>query len=511
MTHVKFGNRGVLAGYSITIFISSALLLVLEIVAGRLIAPYVGVSLYTWTAIIGVILAGLSLGNWIGGVWADRGGGPQAAGLVLAMSSIASLAILLLLNLMAPLIQSFDVSILGTSFIYVSVLFFMPAMFLGVITPLLTTLALKLDERAGHVVGRMHALAALGSIFGTFITGYWLIQYFGTRQVIIGTAALLLILSIPFLRNRWRTLAGALIVTVILVSLTYIRNGFANPCDAESNYYCIRIVNRSSQAPFGTARGLVLDHLLHSSNHETEPRLLLAPYVHLMDELVRNHYPSNQRKTLHYFFAGGGAYTQPRAIRAFTPKASITIAELDPIVTRIAKERLYLVSDGMRIYHADTRVVLKKLKEKKFNVIVTDVFHDIAIPYHLTTHEYASLIKSRLTDDGLYVLNVVDIFPDGRLVKSMVKTLKKSFRHVHIWLAYIPIKSERMTYVISASNHKVPPEKITAKWGIRRQWFRVTGLVMTNGTHVSQLPVLRDNFVPVERLIGKLYFSKHGK
>lgn len=91
--------------YGLTIFLSSALLLVLEILAGRLIAPYVGVSLYTWTAIIGVILAGLSLGNWLGGVWADRGGNDLAAGITLALAGLFSLGILLLLTLVAPLIE----------------------------------------------------------------------------------------------------------------------------------------------------------------------------------------------------------------------------------------------------------------------------------------------------------------------------------------------------------------------------------------------------------------------
>ena len=59
--------------YGIAVFVSSAVTLVLEITAGRLIAPYVGVSIYSWTSIIGVVLAGLSLGNWLGGAWADCG------------------------------------------------------------------------------------------------------------------------------------------------------------------------------------------------------------------------------------------------------------------------------------------------------------------------------------------------------------------------------------------------------------------------------------------------------
>ena len=183
--------------YGFTIFISSAILLVLEIVAGRLIAPYVGVSIYSWTSIIGVILAGLSLGNWFGGRWADRGGGELGIGMVLLLAAFFSLASLLFLTFIAPVLQGSQLDLISSSFIYVLCMFFVPAVLLGVVTPVLTTLTLHLDGRTGHIVGRMHALAALGSILGTFITGYWLVQYFGTRKVIIGSAICLLLLALP--------------------------------------------------------------------------------------------------------------------------------------------------------------------------------------------------------------------------------------------------------------------------------------------------------------------------
>ncbi len=54
------------------VFVSSGCIMILELVAGRIVAPYVGVSLYTWTGIIGVVLAGISLGNYLGGWLADR-------------------------------------------------------------------------------------------------------------------------------------------------------------------------------------------------------------------------------------------------------------------------------------------------------------------------------------------------------------------------------------------------------------------------------------------------------
>jgi predicted membrane-bound spermidine synthase len=498
--------------YGIAIFLSSAFLLVLEILAGRLIAPYVGVSLYTWTAIIGVILAGLSLGNWLGGVWADRGGTELAAGITLALAGLFSLGILFLLTLVAPLIEAREMTLLGASFFYVLALFFTPAVLLGVVTPLLTTLALALDGRTGHIVGRMHALAALGSILGTFITGYFLVQYLGTRGIIIGTALGLFLLALPFFRRRSPVAPIAIIAAAVgLVLATDARNGFSNPCDSESNYFCIRIVDASDQVPFGTARSLILDHLVHGTNHQSEPGLLISPYVQLIDELALDHFGEEKAETLRWFFAGGGAYTLPRSVQARTPEAAVTVAELDPMVTRSAEENLFLRTDGMRVVHDDARIVLKREPSRLYDVIVADAFHDISIPYHLVTQEYAELVKSRLAPDGIYLLNVLDAFPDPRLVKSMMKTLAESFEHVHVWMDMVPPEAERMTFVLSASDVREPPETLVARRGLDHRWLRATEPMMRTGTPFDRLPLLTDDYVPVERLVSEFYFRDLGR
>lgn len=498
--------------YGVTIFLSSAFLLVLEILAGRLIAPYVGVSLYTWTAIIGVILAGLSLGNWIGGIWADRGGNELAAGITLALAGLFSLGILFLLTLVAPLIDAREMTLLGASFFYVLALFFMPAVLLGVVTPLLTTLALGLDRRTGHIVGRMHALGALGSILGTFVTGYVLIQYLGTRGIIIGTSLGLFLLALPFFKGRSRVApVAALAAAVGLVLVTDARNGFSNPCDRESNYFCIRVVDDSERAPFGVARSLVLDHLVHGTNHDSQPGMLISPYVQLMDELALEHFGEDKAETLRWFFAGGGAYTLPRSVRTRTPGATVTVAELDPLVTRTAQERLFLDTRGMRVVHEDARIVLTRDPSEHYDVIVSDAFHDISIPYHLVTREYAELVKSRLAPNGIYLLNVLDAFPDPRLVKSMMKTLSESFEHVHVWMDMVPPEAERMTFVISASDARKPPETLVARRGFAHRWLRATDPMMRTGTAFDALPLLTDNYVPVERLVSEFYFEDLGR
>jgi len=504
-------TRAKIIWYSITIFVSSAILLVLEITAGRLIAPYVGVTIYSWTSIIGVILAGLSLGNWLGGLWADKGGDESSTGIVLALAAVFSLSSLLVLSWIAPLLQNSQLDLISSSFLYVLAMFFIPAVLLGIPTPLLTTLALHLDQRTGHIVGRMHALAAMGSIIGTFITGFVLIQYIGSRNIIILSALILLALALPFFRTISLKFS-ALILTlgVAVVLLTYHQQGFSNPCDHESNYFCLRVVDSSDQASYGTAKALVLDHLVHGINHESEADLLIAPYVHLMQELVEHHFTPQQVPELDYFFAGGGSYTQPRAVKAAFPRSQVTVAELDPTVTATVQQQMYVDTQDMDVIHGDARTILYRLADKRFDVVVTDAFHDIAIPYHLVTQEYIQLVKSRLNEGGLFTTNVVDAFPNPKMVKSLLKTLEQEFDHVNIWLDDIPQQPQRMTFVISASNKAIKSDIIDSRRGFKRRWFRINNPLQQSGTPMDDLPVFSDDYVPVERLIADLLLTTEG-
>lgn len=504
-------HRYRLAWYGFTIFLSSSILMVLEITAGRLIAPYVGVSIYSWTSIIGVILSGLSLGNWLGGRWADRGANEWHTAWVLGLAAVFSLFSLLALSLIAPSLQQSQLDLVSSSFLYVMSMFFIPSVLLGIPTPLLTTLALGLDQRAGHIVGRMHALAALGSILGTFLTGFVFIQYFGSRNIIVASAAVLFALSIPFFYRRSKAVPAVVILCALILSLgIYQRQGFTNPCDRESNYFCLRVVDSSNKAPFGSAKALVLDHLIHGINHESEPALLIAPYVHLMDELVRIQFGQEFNNGLNYFFAGGGSYTHPRAILAEVPKSKIVVAEIDKAVTEIVSQEMYLSTKGIEIYHQDARTTLHRLQNQRFDVVVTDAFHDIAIPYHLVTREYAQLVKSRMKPKALFVTNVVDAFPDPKMVKSMLKTLQQEFKYVYVWLDQLPQTPMRLTYVLSASDQDLQQEFLNSQRGLKRQWYRINQPMLTVGTPLSELPVFTDDYVPVERMISKLLLTSEG-
>ena len=502
-------NRLRLLGFSLTVFLSSAALLVLEILAGRLLAPHIGVSLYTWTSIIGVILAGLSLGNWLGGVWADRGADGRVAGIAMALAGIYAMLALPLMDILGTILTTQQVGLLGSSFVFAFALFAPPAVAIGIVTPLLTTRALDMDPRAGHVVGRMHALAAIGSIVGTFATGYWLVQSFGSRAILFGTGLGLILLAIPFLlRLRMPVLAALILVTLFSGILSLSQQGLRGSCDRESQYFCIRVVDHSRDAPFGQARGMVLDHLLHGINHESDPRIIIAPYVHAIDEIVYKHFNKRYEDGLDWFFLGGGSYTHPRAVQAQSPESSVTVAELDPMVTLTAVEQLYLEPETMRILHEDGRRALTA-ETGRFDVIVGDVFHDVAIPEHMVTLEFAEIVHQRLKPDGIYLMNIVDAFPDPRLVRAKTKTLREVFTHVDLWMEGVP-GAERVTFVLSATNSDRPAEVVQARFGFERTWFRVTEKLMALGKPLDELPVLTDDYAPVERLIAGLLLGERG-
>jgi len=312
---------------------------------------------------------------------------------------------------------------------------------------------------------------------------------------------------LPFLRGLNRGAQAAVLVAAIGAgALTASQHGLTTSCDRESAYFCIRVVDQSAVAPFGEARGLVLDHLLHGINHRDVPEMLIAPYVHGIDELAYAHFGAAYDQGLRWFFAGGGAYSQPRALRALSPDSDITIAELDPAVTLMATEQLYLDPTGMRILHQDARLALQAANAP-FDVVVGDVFHDVAIPYHLVTREFAALARKRLNPNGLYLMNVVDAFPDPRLIKAIVKTLQTEFKHVDLWMDQVP-EAERVTFIVTATNGQRLPKTVNARFGFERAWSRMTEDLLAFGTNPDALPVLTDDYAPVERLIANLLIGE---
>lgn len=192
------------------VFMASCCTMVLELVAGRILAPFIGVSLYTWTSIIGVCLAGISAGNFIGGILADKAGSRRTLGLILLGGGLFSLVILPLaaldLTALVPReVISADATssaksafLIGRIVILTAILFLPPTLILGMVSPIVIKLALTDLRQTGSIAGKIYAFSTVGSIVGTFLTGFYLVSAFGTRTIVFGVALTLIGMAFVF-------------------------------------------------------------------------------------------------------------------------------------------------------------------------------------------------------------------------------------------------------------------------------------------------------------------------
>lgn len=499
--------------YGIALFLGSAGGMVVEIAAGRMLAPYVGMSLYTWTAIIAVVLAGLSVGHWIGGRLAGpnmtRTAGEWWVAVSFAGAALTALASLVLMRLLAGWLMPVGLGTVPLIVAMATGAFLLPSLAVGVVSPVLTKLAVDLaPSQTGAIIGRMYALAASGSILGTLASGYLFISWvgsFGTIWVVSGLYAVLA-LVLGILARRWVPLVPGIATGVIIVLMVgQGTRAFHSPCLVESDYYCIRVEDFSTQTGRESTL-MVLDHLAHSMNDRERPDLLYSPYVHGVAELLKMR--SGGGRPASAFFVGGGGYSLPRAWAAQGPGGHYVVAEIDPAVTRIAADHMWLDTEapGLEILHQDARMALAAQPlNTRYDVIFGDAFHDISIPAHLASREFAELVHDRLSREGLYLVNVVDRGNDPRFLFSFVRTLATVFPVVEVWVEREEIGNPgRVTFVVAAGSEASPTGLLRSTGGIDREWRRWPWENLKKRLDLSAVPILTDDFAPVDRLLAPL-------
>lgn len=487
---------------TLVVFISNACIMILELVAGRIIAPTVGVSLYTWTSVIGVILAGMSLGNYLGGRLADRFASLRLLGTMFLLGGLASLGVLGIDQL--GIVDRVEWHLVAEILLQIATLFFLPATILGTISPIVVKLAMRDLDRAGTTVGRISAFGTAGSIVGTFATGFWLISAFGTHTVVWGVAVVLGLLGVLFLftGRPVPAVAGAGLVLVLALGARW-QGWTRSPCLMETNYFCIKVVDEERDGKH--LRKLILDRLVHSYSSLDDPTELQYGYEQTYAEITA--YQAVQHPGLRTFFIGGGGYTFPRYIEAVYPDSEIDVVEIDPGVTQIAHAMLGLGSDT-RVASAneDARLFLERPVTEPYDLIFGDAFNDFSVPYHLTTREFNDRVRAWLADDGLYVVNIID----GALrqfLTAYVRTLQLSFDYVYVVPNAIGWRTvSRDTFVVVASD---TPLELTAFSPTSR--FR-SGLleeaVVDQLLADSRPVILTDRYAPVEQMLAPVFLGK---
>lgn len=358
----------ILWGYNALVFVTSICVMVLELTASRLIAKTVGSSLYTWTSVIGVVLAGITLGNFLGGWLADRFDRKKALAWMYLFGSISCASVLWLDQIVAPMSRPSFLSWPTWVLTVVALMFLLPSLALGTISPLVASMALTRSTRLGATVGNVYAWGALGSIIGTFLTGFYLIDVWGTRTIIGLTAATLGILAIvvggaPRLFRTavicgWMQLLGwtVLAATCTEQAMAYV---------SETAGVLTTVTQTRQQAAetrlrweeFGTILGTRLHELglalrlrddqvgayYDESNYSTimvtEGKHLGRPIKHLrLDKLIHSYYDPSNPTALHYEYEQIYAAVTKRTAQLLTQPVSLSTKPIP--VERIDPSRL---------------------------------------------------------------------------------------------------------------------------------------------------------------------------
>ncbi len=513
------GAAGRRLAYAGALLLASAGGLVLEIVAGRMIAPYVGMSLYTWTAVIAVVLAGFSIGHWIGGRLTEGGARRCALRLMwLLLAAAASVAACLpLLRLVSPLLLGSVADPVASLVLLSLALFLLPSLLVGTVSPILTRLAVDEAPGApGRAIGQMYAAGAAGSIAGTLLAGYLFLSWIGTVGTLLSVAGSYLLLALGFglaarpARRQAVAAAGLALLAAAGVTLAgRALAAFSAPCLEESDYYCIRVLDLTAETG-RPAAVMVLDHLGHGINDRDDPARLHSSYLQLTDRLLRERlgHRLGEQGAFDAFFVGGGAYTLPRAWAARYPAADLSVAEIDPAVTRIARRELWLAAGpALRVAHGDARRVLRDLPDsRRFDVVVGDAFHDISVPQHLTTREFAALLRRRLAPDGFYALNAIDSARRPLFVYASVRTLAEVFGSVEVWADAEQLQGGgRITFLIVAGADASPAGRyrgaVRSDQPTAPLWVRWPAGDLARRVAAAGVPVLTDDYAPVDRLM----------
>jgi predicted membrane-bound spermidine synthase len=434
------------------VFLSSFCGMTLELVASRLIAPFLGQSLYTWTGIIGVMLAGTALGNLAGGLLADRvnrpgsGRNPRvclAATLIAAGGAIVFVLVATAVLTRSEVLDKAELveQVLGWTF----ALFFLPMLALGMVSPQVIRLAVPDVAHAGRTAGRVYAWSTAGAIAGTFATGYVLISTFGVHRTILVAAGVVTLASLLVV-HLWKDAratgpeAGG---NVLLYALSIVLGGITGGviltgrtaadedtvAVLETNYYKITV---SHDRGTPGALKLTLDHLVHSSVDPTNPTFIYYDHEQIQMEFLRAARTTTPAPKV--LVVGGGGYTFPRFAKELLPETEMDVVEIDPGVTKVAYEQLGLKREyNLGDYNMDGRqFVAERAAPHSYDLVIQDAVNDLSVPAHLMTREYNDAVKAALKPSGVYLLTIIDSIEYGKLWRAAMATLKLSFPHVEL-------------------------------------------------------------------------------
>jgi spermidine synthase len=474
------------------VLLTSAAVLVLEVLVTRLVAPFVGLTLETYTAAIGVALAAIAGGAAIGGRLADVMDPRRWLGQMTAAGGV-------LLLTARPLVLALGPGMFGSAIgtvLLVAVAVGPAVIALSTVTPGVIKLRLRSLEETGTTVGRLSATGTLGALAGTFLTGFVLLSALPASRILLAMGLLLVLVGVPVAvalpRRADRPASGPLVAGLAALTLatTWLLIS-ESPCERETRYYCAKIL-ADPQRDGG--RTLVLDGVRHSYVDLDDPSYLEFSYAKRIGDVLATR-PPGPLDALHIGLGGG---TLPRHLAAVRPGSHSTVLEVDPGVVSLDRDRLGLVTGpDLAVVIGDARTSIAEQPSASFDVVVGDAFGGLAVPWHLTTREMVAQVRRVLRPSGVYVLNVID-HPPARFVRAETATLRDAFAEVVLVATDAQVAGATGgNYVLVASDVPVAQDELSALATARGAPDRAHEA----DTFARGARVLTDDDAPVDQLL----------
>jgi spermidine synthase len=477
----------------------------IEFAAARLLAPFFGQSLYIWGTLIGLILIYLTIGYYAGGRLADRRPDARLLFQLTALAALWTAAIPLVSRPILSVAQTgfaqLSVGLVLGSLISVIVLFAVPVVLLGMVSPFVIRLRIRRLETAGNAAGAVYALSTLGSILGTFLPVFWLIPSYGTRPTIYILALVLGSISALGLIQAGRRRLYALIPIVILI-LAAFSNGGIRPAaygvriyETESAYNYIQVVQS------GTETQLLLDdgHAIHSIYDPT------TLYTHgYWDDALLAPYFGSGRTPGRVALIGLAGGTVARQFTAIDGPIPIDGVELDPRIVDVGRRYFDMREPNLHVVVADGRYWMATTAGR-YDVIFIDAYRQPYIPWYLTTREFFESARAHLAPGGVVAINVGRTTSDHRLVDALSGTMTSVFPHVFL----IDSGSRFANTVIYGTSNATTVEQFTQRvqTATNPRLGPIVADALTGGNVREARPngiVFTDDLAPVERLIDNI-------
>jgi spermidine synthase len=400
-----------------------------EIAASRLLAPYFGSSTIVWANLIGIVLAGLAVGYWLGGKLADRRPEPRLLGLIVLVAAVwVAVTPFVARPFLDAAVGNLDDASAGAvigSFFAVLLLFAPAVVLLGMVSPFAIRLAITDVATAGAVAGRFYALSTAGSLLGTFLPALIFIPLIGTQRTLLVTAALLA-LSASFLLGRRVAFAAAAIAALVAVPPGAVKAEDGLLHEEESRYQFIQVLEGDDGR-----RLLRLNEGVATHSVWREDEVLTGGVWDAFLALP----PLLGRPLERVAILGNAGGTTARAMGVYYPDAEIDGVELDPAVSDVGRE-YFGMSDNpnLTVHDADARPFLRSTDER-YDLIIVDAYHQPYVPFYLATREFFRLARERLAPGGILALNVASVPDDDSLLEGIASTLTHEFSFVSVWPA----------------------------------------------------------------------------